>query len=91
MLAAAWGDVAMLAAEIVGASGEVVGTDKSPKAVAAAQARAAQRNIRNVQFLEGDPAETHFDCPFDAIVGRFVLAHSLDPSEMLRRLRGQGA
>ena len=81
------GDVAMLAAEIVGAKGEVVGTDKSPKAVAAAQTRVAQRNIRNVRFLEGDPAEMHFDGPFDAIVGRFVLAHSLDPSEMLRKLR----
>lgn len=81
------GDVSMLAAEFVGPNGEVVGADKSPKAVAAAQARAAQRNIRNVRFLEGDPAEMHFERAFDAIVGRFVLAHSPDPSEMLRKLR----
>ena len=81
------GDVAMLAAEFVGANGEVVGTDKSPIAVAAAQARAAQRNIRNVRFAEGDPAEMHFERSFDAIVGRFVLAHSMEPSEMLRKLR----
>lgn len=81
------GDVAMLAAEIVGRDGEVVGTDKSPKAVAAAHSRASERKLPNVKFLEGDPAEMHFDRPFDAIVGRFVLAHSLDPAGMLRKLR----
>jgi SAM-dependent methyltransferase len=81
------GDVAMLAAEIVGANGEVIGTDKSAKAVAAAQARAVKRGLGNIQFFEGDPAEMHFDRAFDAVVGRFVLAHSLDPAEMLRKLR----
>lgn len=81
------GDVSMLAAGFVGANGEVVGADKSSKAVAAARARVAQRNIRNVRFLEGDPAEMHFERAFDAIIGRFVLAHSLDPSKMLRKLR----
>jgi len=43
------GDVAFLAAELVTSSGEVVGTDRSPTAVAAAQARAQQRGFPDIR------------------------------------------
>ena len=77
------GDVAFLAAELVGASGEVVGTDKAPAAVAAAQAGAQARGLKNVSFRLGDPSALAFDRPFDAIVGRYVLMFSPDPVAML--------
>ena len=80
------GDVAMLAAELVGDAGAVVGTDPARAAVAAARARAAARSLRNVSFREGDPAEMEFERPFDAVVGRYVLEFMRDPAAALRRL-----
>src|SRR5262249_27711800 len=80
------GDVALLAADLVGASGEVVGTDRSPAALATARRRTDARSTRNVVFLEGDPAEMTFDRPFDAVIGRYVLMFQRDPTAMLRRL-----
>ena len=49
------GEVALLAAELVGTTGEVIGVDKAPAALAVARARAAARSLPNVSFREGDP------------------------------------
>ena len=78
------GDVAFLAAEIVGPGGIVVGSDRSSKALEAARARAKERALDNVTFHECDPATSVFDRPFDAIVGRYVLMFSADPVAMLK-------
>jgi SAM-dependent methyltransferase len=80
------GDVAFLAADLVGAGGEVVGTDRSPAALAMARQRADARSLRNVDFREGDPAEMTFERPFDAVIGRYVLMFQRDPAAMLRAL-----
>jgi ubiquinone/menaquinone biosynthesis C-methylase UbiE len=80
------GDVAFLAAELAGASGEVVGTDLAAAAVERANGRARSRGARNVKFVEGDPAEMEFEQAFDAIVGRLVLMYSPDPEGTLRKL-----
>ena len=80
------GDVAFLAAALVGDSGEVVGTDRSASALAVARERAEQRSLGNVTFLEGDTAEMTFERPFDAVVGRYVLMHQPDPTAMLRKV-----
>ena len=81
------GDTSVLIAEMVGESGEVVGVDRAPAAIAAARAKGAGH--RNLQFLEGDPAEMSFDRPFDAVAGRFVLMFQKHPATMLQRLRSQ--
>jgi ubiquinone/menaquinone biosynthesis C-methylase UbiE len=78
------GDVAFLAAELVGPSGEVVGTDRSPEAVKAAMAGAKARSLSNVSFRLGDPTALAFERPFDVIVGRYVLMFSPDPAAMLK-------
>jgi ubiquinone/menaquinone biosynthesis C-methylase UbiE len=80
------GDVAFLAAQLVGSGGSVVGTDKAATAVALARSRASSKGLRNVAFREGDPAQMTFDQPFDAIVGRMILMHCGDPPAMLRKL-----
>src|SRR5215471_4073835 len=69
------GDVAFLAADLVGPTGEVIAADRAAAAVQRATARAEARNLRHVKFLEGDPAEMQFDRPFDAVVGRLVLMY----------------
>ena len=47
------GDVAFLLAELVGDSGDVVGVDRAPGALAVARARADADSRRNVSFLRG--------------------------------------
>ena len=80
------GAVAFIAADLVGLSGEVVGSDLAPTAVAAAKAGAAERGLGNVSFREGNPVEMSFDRHFDAVVGRYVLLFQANAAEMLRGL-----
>lgn len=80
------GDVAFLAAELVGETGEVIGTDRAPAAVATAAKRAEARGLRNVSFRQGDPTVMAFDRPFDAVVGRYVLVFQPDPAASVRNL-----
>ena len=80
------GDVSFLAADLVGPSGEVVGVDRERRAVDWADARARSRGMRNVNFVEGDPAEMEFDRQFDAVVGRLVLMYYPDPVDAVRKL-----
>jgi SAM-dependent methyltransferase len=80
------GDVAFLAASLVGDAGQVVGVDRAPAALAAARARAEALALRNLSFLEGDPTELAFEHPFDAVVGRLVLMYYADPAAALRKL-----
>src|SRR4051812_3652816 len=74
------GDVSLLAADIVGPTGSVLGVDQSPDAVAKATARAPS----NVRFVVGDIHEPAGGGPFDAVIGRLVLMYVLDPAAVLR-------
>jgi ubiquinone/menaquinone biosynthesis C-methylase UbiE len=80
------GDVAMLAAELVGRRGAVVGVDRSPDALAVARARATTAGLSNVRFLEGDLHTVAPDDHFDAVIGRAVLPYTSDPPAALRAL-----
>jgi SAM-dependent methyltransferase len=76
------GDVALLAAELVGESGEVVGIDRSEAAVLAARARAAR--TKNVRFLVGSPDDTLDAASFDVVIGRYVLIFQADVPSFIR-------
>jgi len=67
------GDVAMLAAHLVGSSGEVVGVERDQRSIARATARAAEAGLTNVSFTQSDVNDITDDRPFDAAVGRFIL------------------
>ena len=79
------GDVAFVAADLVGPDGCVVGVDRSTDALARARVRAAQRGLTQVQFVEGDIHDPAPGGPFDAIVERLTLWAVPDPAAMLRR------
>lgn len=79
------GDVAFVAAELVGTDGWVVGVDRSPDALARARLRAGQRGLTQVRFVEGDIHDPVPGGPFDAIVERVVLWAVPDPAALLRR------
>jgi ubiquinone/menaquinone biosynthesis C-methylase UbiE len=80
------GDVAFLAAELIGPTGSVLGVDRTPAAIIRATARAENKRISNVHFVEGDPTRMKFDEDFDALVGRLILMYYPDPVDALRKL-----
>jgi len=80
------GHVAILAAQLVGESGMVVGVDRAPAALKTARAQTETLGFRNVSFVESELAEAKFDQPFDALVGRYILMFQPDPVGVLRSL-----
>jgi ubiquinone/menaquinone biosynthesis C-methylase UbiE len=80
------GDVSMLAARLVGPSGEVVGIERDASSIAVAKARVAKAGFRNVRFTQTDASQIRSDEPFDAAVGRFILMFLPDPAAVLRSL-----
>jgi SAM-dependent methyltransferase len=82
------GDVALLLADLVGPTGEVVGVEVAPESIALATARAqAEAPATPVRFVAADLRELDLDeGPFDAVVGRWVLMYQPDPVALLRRL-----
>src|SRR5882724_6032526 len=83
-LGSGMGDVSMLVAGLVGASGEVVGIERDATSIERAQARVAAGGLRNVSFLNVDVNSIVIDRPFDAVVGRYILMFLPDPIFVLR-------
>ncbi|MGY3578900.1 class I SAM-dependent methyltransferase [Bradyrhizobium sp. USDA 4504] len=78
------GDVAMLAAEIVGASGAVVAIDRNAAAIAMARDRARAAGHANIEFVEGDASKMIGPGNCDLAIGRYVLVHQSDPVALIR-------
>jgi SAM-dependent methyltransferase len=81
------GDVAMLAADIVGPGGHVVGVDRDPAVLDNARQRTAAHGCSSwVTFEAGDIDSLAASEPFDALVGRYVLLYLPDAAATIRRL-----
>jgi SAM-dependent methyltransferase len=80
------GDVAFLAARLVGPSGSVVGIDRGEESIETARRRARSLGIENATFVAADVAGFETEQMFDAIIGRLILLYFPDPSRTLRRL-----
>jgi SAM-dependent methyltransferase len=78
------GDVALLAAELVGPSGSVVGIDRNQAVIAMAWQRARRADYQHVDFRNVSVDEFSDAEPFDAVVGRYVLIHQADPVALIR-------
>lgn len=83
-LGSGMGDVAMLVAQLVGPSGEVVGIECDAHSITQARARVAKAGLSNVTFTQTDVNQVVNDKPFDAAVGRFILMFIPDPLAVLR-------
>ena len=80
------GDVSLLARTFVGASGSVLGVDRSAESLALAHQRAQQAGLDNVEFAEASLESLTAPGPFDALVGRLILLYLPDPALALQRL-----
>lgn len=67
------GDVSLLLARMVGASGFVCGIDADEAALERARLRARHESLQNLQFVVQDLKSVHLSESFDVIVGRLVL------------------
>jgi ubiquinone/menaquinone biosynthesis C-methylase UbiE len=74
------GDVAFVAAELIGPTGEIVGIERSPDTAAKANIRAQQSGLSHVRFVVGDIHDVGPAGPFDAIIGRLVLIYVPEPA-----------
>jgi len=79
-------DVAMLAARLVGPSGEVVGVERDPATIATARSRVAKAGLSNVSFIESDARGLVSSKLFDAVVGRAILQYLPEAGATLRSL-----
>ena len=81
------GDVAMLAAEIVGPNGRVVGIDMDPSFLEHARRRAEENGCAPwVTFEQAKVDAFTTSDRFDALVGRYILLYLPDPAATLARL-----
>ena len=83
-LGAGVGDVAMLAARLVGSSGKVVAIERDSRTISRARARAKEAGLDNIDFVQTDIAEYSTAAMFDAVVGRYILQFLPDPVATLR-------
>lgn len=78
------GDVAFMAADLVGPTGRVVGVDSNPVVLETARERAHAQGRANVEFVTGDCRWAPLGNDFDAAVGRLVLMYTGDVTEAVR-------
>jgi ubiquinone/menaquinone biosynthesis C-methylase UbiE len=79
------GDVSMLAAELVGPAGFVVGIDRSQEVLKVARERAEEGGLRQIGFVRASVEEFSIDEPFDLVIGRYILVHQSEPVALLRK------
>jgi ubiquinone/menaquinone biosynthesis C-methylase UbiE len=79
------GDVSMLAAELIGPAGSVVGIDRSQEVLNVARERVQEAGLRQVSFVRASVEEFSVDEPFDLVIGRYILVHQSEPVGLLRK------
>jgi SAM-dependent methyltransferase len=80
------GDVSLVAADLVGESGSVLGIDSSADMLQVARTRVHAAGLERVSFLMADLRDLSLDQQFDVLVGRFILMHLPEPEAVLRQL-----
>jgi ubiquinone/menaquinone biosynthesis C-methylase UbiE len=80
------GDVSMLAADIIGPGGVVVGIDLSKAAIDRARERAQATGYVNIEFYQcnAEPFNAHY--LFDFAVSRNILVYQPDPAAFIRAI-----
>jgi SAM-dependent methyltransferase len=81
------GDVSLLAADIVGPGGKVLGIDRDPIGIERATQRARHQGCGSwTSFQQSNLDEFSTEETFDALVGRFILLYQPDPAATIKRL-----
>jgi ubiquinone/menaquinone biosynthesis C-methylase UbiE len=78
------GGVSLLAAELVGPSGSVVGIDQSADAIAMAKECACETRFQQPAFCVSSVEAFSSAGPFDIVIGRYVLMYQPSPAAFIR-------
>ncbi len=78
------GDVAFLAAELIGLSGTVVGVERNLTMLETAWARARSTGLTQVSFVAGNLRNVALASDFDAVIGCNSLLYHADPVAVLQ-------
>jgi ubiquinone/menaquinone biosynthesis C-methylase UbiE len=78
------GDVSMLAAELVGPEGSIVGIDGSQEVLNVAKERAREGGLHHISFVQASIEAFSAREPFDLVIGRYILIHQSEPVTLLR-------
>jgi SAM-dependent methyltransferase len=80
------GNTAMIAADLVGSEGAVVGIEHDATAVDYARRRIAAAGVPNIEVRLGDVQSLDgVEDGFDAVIGRLILMYLADPVDALRQ------
>jgi ubiquinone/menaquinone biosynthesis C-methylase UbiE len=80
------GAVSLIAAELVGETGRVLGIDASSDMLKVAESRVQAAGLWHVSFLAADLRTLTMDQSFNALIGRFILMHLPEPETVLGHL-----
>src|SRR4030095_3602566 len=69
------GDVSMLAPELVGPEGSIVGSDRSQEVLDGAKERAREGGLRQISVVRASIEAFSAREPFDLVIGRYILIH----------------
>jgi len=83
------GDVSLVAANIVGKTGRVIGIDRSVGALERARRRPELIGCGWIEFRQAEVSRLGTAELFDAVVGRFILLHVPDTVSLLKDLRAR--
>ena len=79
------GFVSLMAARLVGSTGQVLGIDRSAAPLKVAEELAVKEGLRNTRFEQRDLADARSAGEFDAVIGRRVLLYQPDPVQAIRQ------
>jgi ubiquinone/menaquinone biosynthesis C-methylase UbiE len=79
------GEVALIAARLVGPDGHVTAIDMDGGALEIARTRAAEAGLAQLSFELATVGEHPAQAQYDAVVGRHILIHTPDPLAILRK------
>lgn len=86
-IASGTGEPAIPAAQLVGESGCVIGTDLVDEMLLVARDKAKAQNVRNVEFQKVDGKSLNFDAAsFDAVTSRWGLIFMPEPQTSLQQM-----
>jgi ubiquinone/menaquinone biosynthesis C-methylase UbiE len=70
----------MLAAQLVGPNGFVVGIDRNQDLLTLAAERAYAAGLRHTSYEQASAESFSSHQTFDLVIGRYILSHQSDPS-----------
>ncbi len=80
------GNVAVMAARLVGAQGQVTAVDFDEEIIALARQDAEQMKLNNITYRKLNAYDLDYTGEFDIAYSRFLLSHLQEPSRVLERL-----